>query len=106
MAPPVALGEGRGDHFDGLEPERLLGRAPSAQVTERNEVSSMPRARTHPTRSGSSTSGVPWRTTASITVHQHTPSSLATTAMGRASSPTWRVASAPARTVRTARDGA
>ncbi len=50
-----------------------------------------------PTRFGSSTSGVPWRTTASITVHQHTPSSRATTATGRASSPTWRVASAPAR---------
>ena len=39
----------------------------------------------------------------SITVHQHTPSSRATTATGSASSPTWRVASAPARSVRTAR---
>ena len=38
-----------------------------------------------------------------MTVHQHTPSSRATTATGRASSPTWRVASAPARNVSTAR---
>ena len=43
----------------------------------------MPRARTFPTRFGSSTSGVPWRTTASMTVHQHTPSSRATTATGQ-----------------------
>ena len=40
-----------------------------------------------------------------MTVHQHTPSSRATTATGRASSPTWRVASAPARMVSTARGG-
>lgn len=72
-------------------------------LAERNDVSSIPRALTFPTRFGSSTSGVPWRTTAFITVHQHTASSRATTATGMASSPTWRVASAPARNVSTAR---
>ena len=40
-----------------------------------------------------------------ITVHQHTPSSRAMAATGRASSPTWRVASTPALTVSTTRGG-
>jgi hypothetical protein len=39
--------------------------------------------------------------TAFITVHQHTPNSAATVDTGRASSPTWRQASAPARRVST-----
>ena len=66
----------------------------------RNEVSSIPRAVTFPTLPGSSTRGVPWSFTASITVHQQTPSSLATPDTGLASSPTCLVASIPARCVR------
>jgi hypothetical protein len=71
------------------------------RVALRNDVSSIPRWRTRPTRRGSSTSGVPCSTTAFMTVHQHTPSSSATLLTGRASSPTCRHASAPARRVST-----
>ncbi len=70
-------------------------------VAARNDVSSMPSWRTGPTRSGSSTSGAPCSTTAFMTVHQHTPNSSATLETGRASSPTWRHASLPARRVMT-----
>ena len=73
-----------------------------ARLARRNDVSSTPSWVTAPMRPGSSTSGVPCSMTAFITVHQHTPSSPATLATGRASSPTWRHASAPARRVSTA----
>lgn len=46
----------------------------------RNLVSSMASARTFLTRTGFSTKGVPRSTTATIKVHQQTPSFLATTA--------------------------
>ena len=57
--------------------------------------------RTAPTRFGSSTRGVPCSIAAFMTVHQHTPNSAATTETARASSPTCRHVSAPARRVRT-----
>ena len=63
------------------------------------EVSSTPNFATGPTRLGSSTSGVPCSITAAMTVHQHTPNSSASSATGRAFSPTWRHASIPARRV-------
>jgi hypothetical protein len=75
-----------------------------SRVARRNEVSSTPRAVTSPTRSGSSMSGRPCSSTAVMIVHQHTPSSSASSDTGRAFSPTWRHASAPARMVSTARD--
>ncbi len=52
-------------------------RVRSVAVAERNEVSSTPMAVVAPTRSGSVTRAVPHRVTASITVCQVTPSSLA-----------------------------
>ena len=128
----IALGEVGGDHPDGSHPGRVLVGAPSAQVRggvaldqidhplaiqihQAGHVDGVVLSRRREERGlvdaegpdplerfGSSTSGVPCSTTASITVHQQTPSSRATTATGRASSPTWRVASAPARSVSTA----
>ncbi len=72
------------------------------RLARRNDVSSTPSCATAPTRSGSSTSGVPCSITAFMTVHQHTPNSFATCDTGRAFSPTWRHASIPARRVITA----
>ena len=114
----IALGEVGGDDPDGSHPGGVLAGAPSAQVRggvalhqvdhplaiqidEAGHVDGPVLPRRSQERSlvdaegpdlldptGSSTRGVPCRTTASITVHQHTPSSRATTATGRASSPT------------------
>ena len=77
----------------------------NSRLAFKNDVMSTPRAATGPTRAGSFTSGRPCRSTACMTVHQHTPSSSATPEAGRASSPTWRQAPTPARKVSSAREG-
>ena len=69
----------------------------------RNAVSSTPSACTPASRAGSSTSGVPYSTTAAITVPQATPNSAATWATECPSSPTRRHASTRARSVSDAR---
>ena len=99
---PVARAPCRSRSVPRDPPDRSRTRS-SGAGSRRGTTSHRPRAgTTGPTRSGSSTSGVPCSITAFMTVHQHTPNSLATWDTGRAFSPTWRQASTPARRVITA----
>ena len=67
--------------------------------TRQNNVSSRSNAVTSPNRFGSSTSGVPNQTTASMIVCQSHARSAATSATERPCRPTWNVAHRPARAV-------
>ena len=72
-----------------------------------NRVSSRPRASTAPTRSQSvASSALPQESTARFTACQSQPNSAATSATGRASRPTCKVAQRPARDVSADRAGA
>src|SRR5512132_730619 len=78
-------------------------RVGARRVALRKLVSSSPSAATSSRRMGSSTSWVPWSSTARMMVAHPTPRSRATAATAWASLPTRRHASARARSVSTAR---
>ena len=90
------------DHDPGVEVHE--GRCVDGGVRRRRrEIGVLidPEGGTGPTRRWSSTRGRPWKATDAQAVSHPTPYSVATEATDRQSSPTWRVISTPARTVRT-----
>jgi hypothetical protein len=76
---------GHGTFCSRKRVERLMRQAGAAGIHRRRRGGC-----TAPTRAGSSTSGWPCSTTAPMIVDQHTPSSRARPATGRALAPTWR----------------